>query len=118
MAEPGDLEARVQRLEEKLEAAVMDAAAARVLAGGADRDVETVRKELRDFRSAITTTQNATRADIGDLMAHQREMREFVTDQFGLVNRNLAHVVEAMNVVLGDRMPPAPTDDEGEQDGR
>ena len=44
-----------------------DAAAARVLAGGADRDVGEIRGELRDFRQATTASFNAMRQDFVDL---------------------------------------------------
>lgn len=44
-----------------------DAAAARVLAGGADRDVTEFRADIRDFRQATTAGFNAMREDFGDL---------------------------------------------------
>src|SRR2546425_991164 len=67
MAEPsGDLEARVTALEarvgelaDRVQHNEQDAAAARVLAGGADRDVDQVRGEIRDFRQATTGGFNA-----------------------------------------------------------
>ncbi|MFB1295238.1 hypothetical protein ACAG24_006980 [Mycobacterium sp. pW049] len=69
-----DLEPRVEALEEqvrdltaRVRATEHDAAAARVLAGGADRDVGEIRGELRDFRQATATSFNATRQDFVDL---------------------------------------------------
>jgi hypothetical protein len=47
-----------------------DAAAARVLAGGADRDVTEIRQEIRDFRQATTSSFNAMREDLTDLRQH------------------------------------------------
>ncbi|WP_158854368.1 hypothetical protein [Saccharothrix deserti] len=74
MAEPEDLESRVAELEARVEelaglvrATAQDAAAARVLAGGADRDVSEFRGEIRDFRQATTSSFNAMREDLTDL---------------------------------------------------
>jgi hypothetical protein len=76
VAQSPDLESRVAALESRVEALTdrvhrseRDAAAARVLAGGADRDVEQIRGEIRDFRQATTASFNATREDINDLRA-------------------------------------------------
>jgi hypothetical protein len=74
MAQPPDLEARVAALENRVEELTQrvrgserDAAAARVLAGGADRDVEQIRGEIRDFKQVTTASFNAMREDIDDL---------------------------------------------------
>jgi len=74
MAQPPDLEARVAALEEhvrELDARVrhnqQDAAAARVLAGGADRDVTEFRREGREFREQNNRVLNAMREDLTDL---------------------------------------------------
>ncbi len=77
MAQPSDLEARVAALETQVQelrelagrvrASEQDAAAARVLAGGADRDVAQIRDEIRDFRRAATASFNAMREDLDDL---------------------------------------------------
>lgn len=70
MAQQPDLEARVAALETqvrdlagRVRNSEQDAAAARVLAGGADRDVEQIRGEIRDFRQATTSSFNAMHAD-------------------------------------------------------
>jgi uncharacterized protein YceH (UPF0502 family) len=75
--EPTDIEARVSALEtevRELKGRVTrsehDAVAARVLAGGADRDVTEMRTEIRDFRQATTASFNAVREDLGDLREH------------------------------------------------
>ena len=72
-----DLEPRVEALEEQVQdltarvrATEHDAAAARVLAGGADRDVGEIRGELRNFRRATTASFNAMRHDFVDLRDH------------------------------------------------
>ncbi|RDH76938.1 hypothetical protein DVS77_19095 [Mycolicibacterium moriokaense] len=69
-----DLEPRVSALERQMRdltgrvrASEQDAAAARVLAGAADRDVGEIRGELRDFRQATTASFNALRQDFVDL---------------------------------------------------
>jgi predicted nucleic acid-binding Zn-ribbon protein len=74
MSRPEDLEPRVSALESEVQelrsrvrGSERDAAAARVLAGGADRDVEQIRGEIRDLRRALTAGFNATREDILDL---------------------------------------------------
>ncbi|MCP2260334.1 hypothetical protein LX15_004047 [Streptoalloteichus tenebrarius] len=61
--EMNDLKARVANLEEKIEVARADAAAARVLAGAADRDVA----EFRDVQRDHTRLLHAMRADLTDL---------------------------------------------------
>ena len=72
--ESGDLESRVSALEEqvrdltgRVQASGQDAAAARVLAGAADRDVSEFRGEIREFRRATTGSFNALRQDFVDL---------------------------------------------------
>lgn len=92
MAQPDDLEARVAALEtqvrdlaERVRHSEQDAAAARVLAGGADRDVAEIREEIRDFRQATTSSFNAMRADLTDL-------RTRVGDGFAQVDRGFAEM--------------------------
>lgn len=77
MAQPDDLETRVSALETQVQelstrvrSTEQDAATARVLAGGADRDVTEIRGEIRDFRQATTAGFNATREDLNDLRDH------------------------------------------------
>jgi hypothetical protein len=64
------LESQVRELAEQVQHSRQDAAAARVLAGGADRDIEQVRGEIRDFRQATTSSFNAMREDLTDLRTH------------------------------------------------
>lgn len=77
MAEPDDLETRVGALEtqvrelaERVRHSEQDAAAARVLAGETDRDVNEIRGEIRDARQATTSSFNAMREDLTDLRQH------------------------------------------------
>ena len=84
-----DLEPRVEALEDqvrdltaRVRATEHDAAAARVLAGGADRDVGEIRGELRDFRQATTASFNAMRQDFVDLRAEFGELRDQVDRGF------------------------------------
>jgi chromosome segregation ATPase len=61
------LETEVRELAGRVRNSEQDAAAARVLAGGADRDVEQFRGEIRDFRKATMASFNAMREDLSDL---------------------------------------------------
>jgi chromosome segregation ATPase len=74
VAQPPDLEARVTALEaevselkQRVRHSLQDAAAARVLAGGADRDVTEMREDIRGFREHNTRVLNAMREDLTDL---------------------------------------------------
>jgi hypothetical protein len=74
MAQPPDLEARVAALEARVSEldgrvrrSEQDAAAARVLAGGADRDVTEMTAEIRGFREQNTRVLNAMREDLTDV---------------------------------------------------
>ena len=60
----------MEDIHRRLRATEQDAAAARVLAGAADRDVTEIRAEIRDFRNAATASLNALREDFGDLRRH------------------------------------------------
>lgn len=79
------LEAQVRELADRVRRSAQDAAAARVLAGGADRDVAEIRGEIRDFRQATTSSFNAMREDLTDL-------RQRVTDGFARVDDRFARV--------------------------
>jgi ABC-type transporter Mla subunit MlaD len=92
MGQPPDLEARVTALEtqvhdldERVRHSEHDAAAARVLAGGADRDVAEIRREIRDFREQNTRVLTAMRDDLVDL-------RSAVDERFTSVDRGFAEM--------------------------
>jgi hypothetical protein len=114
MAGPEDLEARVAALEAqvgelagRVRASEQDAAAARVLAGGADRDVAEFRAEIRDFRSATTSSFNAMREDLGDLQRQVNEGFARVDDGFTEMRGRLdaaaagqAQIVELLTTLI------------------
>jgi hypothetical protein len=90
--EPQSLEDRVAALEmqmrelaERVRASEQDAAAARVLAGAADRDVSEFHGELRDFRQATVASFNALRDDMVDL-------RTEMNNRFGRIDDRLVSV--------------------------
>jgi hypothetical protein len=99
MAQPPDLEARVTALESRVEELTgrvqrseRDAAAARVLAGGADRDVEQIRGEIRDFKQATTASFNAMREDISDLRTEVRNGFAEMYRGFAAVDRGFIEI--------------------------
>jgi predicted nucleic acid-binding Zn-ribbon protein len=94
-----DLEERVNALEmtvddinRRLRTTEQDAAAARVWAGAADRDVTEIRAEIRDFRQATTTSFNAMRADFVDLRQEMERRFEQVDRNFEQVDHNFEQV--------------------------
>jgi hypothetical protein len=87
--ESEDLEPRVSALEEqvhdltgRVQGSEQDAAAARVLAGAADRDVSEFRGEIREFRKATTGSFNALRQDFVDLRQDFVDLRTHVDNGF------------------------------------
>ena len=76
------LETRVHELDRRVRASEQDAAAARVLAGAADRDLTEFRGELRDFRQATVASFNALREDMTDLRTEMNERFVLVDDGF------------------------------------
>lgn len=89
------LEEQVARLQARVDRADENAAAARILAGGADRDVSDMRTELTAHRQALNALRETQ-------VEHQTEMRagfammnrEFamVNDEFAKVNQEFAKV--------------------------
>jgi uncharacterized protein YPO0396 len=88
------LEADVAGLRARLERAEQDAAAARILAGGADRDVGEVRTDLREFRAQSTRMLNAMRADLADLREHVDRGFARVDERFARIDDRLGRVDE------------------------
>lgn len=113
------LESRVDELTGQLQQAKQDAVAARVLAGGADRDVEQLggemrdfRGEMRDFRQATTASFNAMREDLVDLRRHVNEGFARVDDGFSAIRvrldttaAGLTHITDLLNELVADREP-------------
>jgi hypothetical protein len=101
MAQPDDMEARVSALEDNygelahdVRIARQEAAAARVLAGGADRDVMEIRAEIRDFRQATVASINALRED-------QLDIRRQMAAGFARVDANFAKVDDNFTEIRG-----------------
>jgi len=99
LVDPESLEARVTTLEtqvrdlaERVGASEQDAAAARVLAGAADRDVTAFRGELRDFRNATVASFNALREDMRDLGTEMNNRFARVAERFNQVDNGFIEV--------------------------
>ena len=96
--EPGDLESRVTALEHqvrdltgRVQGSEQDAAAARILAGAADRDVSEFRGELREFRRATAASFNAMREDFADLRS-----------QFGVVQSDVGSLRSEFGILRSE----------------
>jgi predicted nucleic acid-binding Zn-ribbon protein len=96
MAQPDDLEARVAALEsqvrdltEQVRHSREDSAAARILAGGADREVGELRGELRDFRQATTASFNAMREGLADQRGSINSLGEHMDTGFAEIRGRL-----------------------------
>lgn len=112
-----ELEERVSALEEQVRdlkgrvgSTDRDAVAARVLAGGADRDVAEVRNEIRDFRQATTASFNAMRTDFVDLRQEFVELRGQFDRGFAEIRGRLdaaaagqQQIVALIQTVIDDR---------------
>jgi hypothetical protein len=115
--ESGDLESRVSALEEqvrdltgRVHASEQDAAAARVLAGAADRDVSEFRGEVREFRRATTTGFNALRQDFVDLRQDFVDLRTHVDNgfiemrgKFDVMAAGQQQIVDLIQTVITDQ---------------
>ena len=108
MAQPPDLEARVAALEEhvrELDARVrhnqQDAAAARVLAGGADRDVTEFRREGREFREQNNRVLNAMREDLTDLRSRVDSLGSRVDSGFAEMRGKLDAAAAGQEQIAG-----------------
>lgn len=104
--EPGGLESRVTALEQqvreldgRVRVTEHDAAAARVLAGAADRDVGQIKGELRDFRQATSASFNALREDLVDLRTHVDRKFDMVDQKFDLVTQAFDMVEQKFEIV-------------------
>lgn len=99
MTGPGDRDERMDALEARVRRVEQDANAARVLAGGADRDVADLGREVREFRAEFrgfrdrnNRVLNAMRADLTDLRSHVDEQFARVDERFGRVDEQFAQV--------------------------
>ncbi len=124
MTDDDDLEPRVSALENqvrdlagRVRGSEQDSAAARILAGAADRDVGEIRGEIRDlraefrdFRTATTASFNAQRQDFVDLRQDFLELRnEFdrgfaeMRGKFDGTAAGLAHLAELLQTVIDNQ---------------
>jgi predicted nucleic acid-binding Zn-ribbon protein len=127
MSEPEDLEAPVHALEGEVEdlrsrarRVEQDAAAARVLVGGADRDVadlggevRELRGEFRDFRDQNNRVLSAMREDITDLRTDLTDLRGHVDGGFAEMRGRLdgaaagqERIVGLLNTLIEQRNDP------------
>lgn len=104
--QPKDLEARVTALENdvaelrgQVQASREDSAAARVLAGGADRDVGELGKEMRDFRRATISSFNALRQDMNDRFRRVDERFDRVDERFEMIAEKFEIVEQKFSLV-------------------
>jgi uncharacterized protein YceH (UPF0502 family) len=107
MTQPPDLEARVTALEARvseldgrLRGSEQDAAAARVLAGGADRDVTEMRAEIRGFREQNTRVLNALREDLTDLRSRMDDGFTEIRGRLDATAAGQQEVVALLNTLL------------------
>ena len=80
-----------------------DAAAARVLAGGADRDVTEIRAEIRDFRQATTATFNAMRENLTDLRRKVDTGFAEMQSKFDATAAGQQQIVTLLNTLIAHR---------------
>lgn len=99
------LEGEVREIRARLKISEQDAAAARVLAGAADRDVSEIHAELRDFRNATTSSFNATRADLADLRSNVADLRTEMRTKFDLTAAGQEQIVGMLQTLI-DREDP------------
>jgi hypothetical protein len=108
------LETQVQELAQRVRLTEQDAAAARVLAGGADRDVNEIRAEIREFRQATTASFNAMRADYTDLRKDFTDLRDKVDKgfiemrgKFDAAAAGQQQIVSLLNTLIDQQGGPA-----------
>lgn len=96
-----ELEPRVSALEADVRRTEQDAAAARVLAGAADRDVTVMQTEIRDFRRATTASFTAMRRDFVDLRRDFVDLRQDFIDLKGRVEAGFDKVDQGFLEIRG-----------------
>lgn len=111
MTQPDDLANRVVSLEQQvamirqqLPQAAADAAAAQVLAAGADRDVSVVRAELRAHTGVLNALREdhlSLRGEMGDMRAEIDELRLETRQGFTTVNEGMARIVTLIQGIAG-----------------
>lgn len=105
MADNDAVEPRVQRLEDdmtrlrpQVARAVHDAAAARVLAGGADRDVSEMRTMMRAHTQALNALRETQVEQFADVNAQLTEIRQGL----GTVHVGMAQITALLTILTDD----------------
>ncbi|MCH9729717.1 MAG: hypothetical protein K0U84_08595 [Actinomycetia bacterium] len=96
------LEGQVRDLNGRVQANQRDAAAARVLAGAADRDVSEIRDELRDFRQATIASFNAMRRDFVDLRDHVDQGFTEMRGKFDGAASGQQQILDLLQTIISD----------------
>ena len=97
------LESQMNELTARVRRSERDAAAARVLAGGADRDVEQLRGEMRDLRQTMTSGFNATREDFVDLRGYIDRGFAEMRGKFDMTAAGLQHLADMLTTLIERR---------------
>ena len=98
------LEGEVVRLREQVALSSSDAAAARVLAGGADRDVSEVRAELRAHTQALNAlreTQLEQGREIASLRQDVTEQGQTMTAGFATLRTGMEQITTLLQGLTG-----------------
>ncbi|BBZ11638.1 hypothetical protein [Mycobacterium branderi] len=93
----------MHELSGRVRASEQDAAAARVLAGAADRDVTAFHDELRDFRQATAASFNALREDFVDLRTHVDQGFTEMRGKFDATAAGQQHIVDLIQALIADQ---------------
>ena len=91
---------QVRNLTGRVQSSEQDAAAARVLAGAADRDVSEFRGEIRDFHSATTANFHALRQDFVDLRAHVDKGFTEMRGKFDVMAAGQHQIVDLLHTII------------------
>ena len=103
MARLEDLEARVTALEEQTRQSRQDAAAARILAGAADRDVSDFKQTLNGHTQVLNSlreTQIEQGQDISGLKTEVIDLRAEMRSGFTKINVNLEQMSRLLQQVI------------------
>jgi uncharacterized coiled-coil DUF342 family protein len=92
------LESQMRELTDRVRTSERDAAAARVLAGVADRDVTEFMSEFRDFRRATVGSFNALREEMNERFA---QVHEEMNERFAHVEERFSRVDDGFMEMRG-----------------